>query len=171
MMVLKIFLIVIAVLVTLFIAVGLLVPDFEYENTIVINASPEKCWEIYNDTSTMKSWMEGFRSLELKNGNPQEQGALYEIIIDQGDSMAMAMKIKSITVPQQISWELNNDVLKSEYTYSFRGDEIKTQVDSHYKITGNNVFMKTILFFSRSYLKDGDRQMLESLKKIVESKN
>ena len=153
----------------LFMAVGLIVPNFEYHNSIVINATPEKCWKAYHDTSTMKLWIEGFKSLNLKQGDALKEGAVYEIIIVQDEPMIMAQQIKEIKESQKISYELTNDVLKSEYSYYFDGDSHQTKVSTHYKVTGRNVFMKAILFFSRSYLKNSDQQMLESLKKVVES--
>jgi len=168
MKIIKIILMTLAGIVLLFLSIGLLLPSYEYQSSIVVNASPEKCWAIYHDTKKMGEWLEGFESLTLKSGKQLADGSMYEIIItDDGHRMVMSEKIIEVKAPTKVTYELNNDVLKSEFSFSFEGTS-STEITSKYKITGNNILWKSILFLSKSYMTNEANQQLEGLKKVIE---
>lgn len=168
MKIVKIILVTLAGIVLVFLSIGLLLPSYEYQSSIVVNASPEKCWAIYHDTKKMSEWLEGFESLTLKSGEQLSVGSTYEIVItDDGHRMAMNEKIIEVNAPTRVIYELNNDVLKSEFSFSFEGTT-STTVTSKYKITGNNILWKSILFLSKSYMTTEAQKQLEGLKKVIE---
>jgi hypothetical protein len=171
MRIIKILLALIGVLVIIVISTGLFVPTFEYGNSVVVSAPAESCWKVFHDTSRMDKWNEGFESLVLTKGDGLEEGAEYTLTLNQGEIMVMQQKVIQLKAPESISYELNNDVLKSEYTYIFEGEGAKTNISTHYAVTGNNVFMKAVLFYSKTYLQRADRQALEKLKTEIEAKN
>lgn len=53
MRILKGLVIVFAVLVLIFLSIGFFAGSYEYRSTIQVQASPQKCWQIYNDTKLM----------------------------------------------------------------------------------------------------------------------
>jgi len=59
-------------------------------------------------------------------------------------------------------------VLKSEFSFSFEGTT-STTITSRYKIKGNNILWKSILFLSKSYMTSEGQKQLEGLKKVIES--
>ena len=65
------------VLAAIFLSIGLAVPSYEYQSSIKVNASPEKCWKIFHDTKLMNQWLEGFESLALKSGDSLSVGSQY----------------------------------------------------------------------------------------------
>jgi len=116
----------------------------------------------------MAEWLEGFESLTLKKGETLSAGSTYEIVItDDGHRMVMSEKIIDVSAPTKIVYELNNDVLKSEFSFSFEGTTTTT-ITSRYKITGNNILWKSILFLSKSYMTSSASEQLEGLKKVIE---
>src|SRR5258706_13545271 len=165
---LKIALLSFAGIVFLFLSLGLLFPSYEYKSSVVVNASPEKCWEVFHDTKKMSEWLEGFESLSLKSGDPLAAGSRYEIVVnDHNKRMVMSEKIIEVTAPSKISYELNNDVLKSEFSFLFEGST-STTVTSKYKITGNNILWRSILFLSKPYMTSSGQDQLNALKKVIE---
>lgn len=156
-------------IVVVFFLVGLLVPSYEYESSIEVSASPEKCWKTFHNVKLMNQWIPGFESLTLKGGDSLAVGSQYEIIITEDDHrMVMSEKITEVNAPSRVSYELNNDVLKSEFSYSFEGTS-PTTIKGHYKVTGNNVVWRSILFLSKSYMTGATDNQLASLKKVIES--
>jgi len=155
-------------IILLFLSIGLVFPSYEYQSSIEVKASPEKCWEAYHDTKKMREWLDGFESLTLKNGELLANGSTYEIVItDDGHRMIMNEKIIEVNAPTKVTYELNNDVLKSEFSFSFEGTT-STKITSKYKITGNNVLWKSILFLSKSYMTGEAQKQLAGLKKVIE---
>lgn len=165
---LKIIGIVLAIVIIAALSVGIIVPSYDYQVSVQVNASPEKCWKTFHDTRQMNKWMEGFESLSLKKGDSLTVGSQYEIVIYGHDKrMVMNETITEINAPVKVSYELNNDVLKSEMTFSFDGNSVTT-ISNHYKVTGNNILWRSILFFSKSYMTNASQGQLTALKKVIE---
>lgn len=165
---LKIIGIVLTVIIVVFLSVGLIVPSYEYDSSIEVNAPVEKCWSTFHDITKMDQWIKGFESLTLKSGDSLAVGSVYEIvIIDDGHRMVMSEALTEVNAPTKVSYELNNDVLRSEYSFSFEGQS-STKIKSHYKITGKNIFWKSILLLSKSYMRNSAADQLSSLKKVIE---
>lgn len=162
----KVVLLVAVMLAVIFFSIGLIIPVFEYGNSITINSSRENVWSVY--TNRKKEWIDGFESQKLVSGNPLALGSDYETTIVSGEEMVMHEKIVSIQAGKNIAWMLDNDVLISNYSYEFKGDSTRTEVTTHYQITGKNAFMKSVLYLSKPYLKNADAEMLTGLKKIAE---
>ena len=165
---LKIVLLALAGIILLFFSLGLLFPSYEYQSSVVVNANPEKCWEVFHDTKKMGQWLEGFESLTLKSGEPLTAESQYEIVVNDHDKrMVMSEKIIEVNEPTKVSYELNNDVLKSEFSFLFEGST-STTVTSKYKITGNNILWRSILFLSKPYMTSSGQDQLNALKKVIE---
>jgi uncharacterized protein YndB with AHSA1/START domain len=149
--------------------VGFSHPSFNYGNSVQITASPDKCFNFLTDTMKIAKWMKGFESQRVITGTPMTPGATYQFVINDGERMVMEQKILSVNNGRNIEYALTNDVLRSQYSYSLAGDSTETRVETQYVVEGNNVFMKAILFFSKSYLQRADLELLEDLKKTIES--
>jgi hypothetical protein len=168
MKVLKVILIVLLIPIVALIGIGLTVPNFEYGNRISVKASVQRCWDVYNDTTIRNQWIDGYRSHRLQLGEAMQPGARYETVIDSGEKMTMSETLSAIKPANSIAWRLDNDVLTSAYSYSFEGDSSRTIISTHYNVSGKNVFMRSVLLLSKSYLKNTDAEMLEKLKGIAE---
>ena len=169
MKVLKITAISVAGFVVIFFAIGIINPVFEYGNSITIHAPKAKIWSLY--AYQKQDWIEGFKSQTLTNGSALTKGAEYETTIVSGEAMVMREKIVSVNPGKRIEWMLENDVLTSDYSYEFIGDSTKTEVSTHYQVEGKNIFMKSILYLSKGYLKSSDEDMLAALKNTAETEN
>ncbi len=161
--------IVVTILLAVLISLGLAIPSFEYTSVVSINASPGKCWAVLHDTSRMKKWVSGFERLTLKSGNHFQAGAVYELIIRQKERYVMREVMKEIKAPELASFELTNDVLRSEYDFMLAPKDSKTEITAHYSITGNNLMWKSILVLSKSYLQDEAQTQLDLLKIEIET--
>jgi uncharacterized protein YndB with AHSA1/START domain len=169
MRVIKIILIAILAIVGALLAVGLIIPTFEYGNSITVQATPEKCWNVFHDTTRMKSWMPGFVSFTLTKGDHLQPNAEYLFLMEDGERMEMQEKITAVNPPESVSYLLTNDVLKSEFTYLFKANGNSTNISTNYKVTGNNLFMKAILVCMKGVMVSSDTETLAALKREIES--
>jgi uncharacterized protein YndB with AHSA1/START domain len=168
---LKIFSVIVGISIVAFLAlVGVFFPSYEYSHSIEVNAPQQKCWTAFHDTASVKNWLDGFESITLKSGQALQRDARYELVIsDRGERMVMEEIVTDIVAPEHITYLLTNDVLTSEYTFTFtpRSDNITT-VENHYCVTGNNILWKSILLLSKSYMSDASQQQLKKLKSVIE---
>jgi hypothetical protein len=155
-------------LLVVFFAMGFVIPAFEYETSVSISASPEQCWAVLQDTSRMKNWMPGFRKLTLKSGVDNHTGAVYELIVTQDETYVMTETLKASREPEELSYDLNNDVMTLEYRFALTRAGSQTHIAGHYKVRGNNPVWKSLLFLSKAYLKRSSQEQLDLLKTEVE---
>lgn len=168
MKILKIILISLAAIVALFLSLGLFVPAYEYDAAVTVNSTPEKCWTVFHDTIRMHEWLPGFESLTLKRGEHMQPGSVYEIIInDEDQRYVMSERITEISPPAKIAYVLDNEVLRSEFSYHFEGTTT-TNIQAHFRVRGNNILWRAILFLSRSYMRSSGQEQLDLFKKAVE---
>ena len=163
----------IGLLTAVFILLGVFFSDFEYKNSVVVEATPEKCWNVFHDPSSMNDWMPGFQSLTLKSGEYLQKGSVYEVVItDNGETMVMEETITDIEPGKTVSYKLTNDVLTSVYSFTFSPlSDNQTRIESHYTITGKNLLWRSVLFLSKSMIRRSTQEQLEGVKKIAEQKN
>ncbi len=161
--------ILILTLLIVLLSLGLWVKSFEYSSHVLVMAPPEKCWAILHDTSKMKTWLHGFKRLTLKSGEHMHAGASYEIIIVQDKSYVMNETLRAVKAPTFAEYELTNEVLKSEYTITLVPKKGITEITTEYRITGNNLMWKSILFLSKSYLEAESQTQMDLLKLEIET--
>jgi hypothetical protein len=156
------------VLLAVFLLVGVIKPSFEYTTSAVINAPRQQCWDVMQDTTQMKAWIPGFKTITLKSGQHQQQGAIYELIVSQDEVYVMSETVRAFREPEIIAFDLDNEVMKLAYEISFYDNGNQTIINGHYKATGNNVMWKSLLFLSKSYLQAGAQEQLALLKTLIE---
>lgn len=163
----------VGLVIAVFILLGVFFSDFEYRNSVVVKASPERCWNVFHDPSSMNDWMPGFKSLTLKSGEHLQKGSVYEVVItDNGETMVMKETITDIEPGQSVSYKLTNDVLTSDYRFTFSPlSDNQTRIESHYAVTGKNLLWRSVLFLSKSMIRQSTQEQLEGVKKIAEQQN
>ena len=170
MRILTIVFIFLGVIVIFFVLIGVLSPQFEYTNEVVIHAPQEKCWKELLDSNTMSKWMDGYESLKITQGEHLTPGGTYELIINSdGERMVMSQVIIAIDAPSLIQYELTNDVMLSDYTYSLSELKGQTIVKSTYTIHGNSIFWCSVLRLSKGYLETEGQKQIQKFKAFVES--
>ncbi len=152
-----------------FFGIGIFIPSFDYQVRVTVNAPPEKCWTVLHDTSRMEKWMTGFQTLTLKKGTGMTVGAVYEIVIQQDERYVMTEELTAIKKNELFSILLTNDVLTTSNRITLVPSGDQTHIDASYHVTGNNLFWKSLLWLSRSYLASSAQTQFTLLKVEIES--
>jgi uncharacterized protein YndB with AHSA1/START domain len=158
-------------LLLLFFSLGFIKPSFDYTSSVTILTSPEKCWYALHDTVGMRRWMPGFEKFTLKSGTHLQPGASYEIIIQQDEKYVMLETIKVIRPAEYISYELINDVMKLDYSYTLTPKGNATEITNENRAIGTNLIWRSILFLSKSHLQTESQNQLDLLKLDIETKD
>jgi uncharacterized protein YndB with AHSA1/START domain len=167
---LKILGLILGLLIVGVILVGVFAKQFEYSSSITVNASPEQCWKAFHDTTEMKAWHPGFKSLTLQQGEFFQPGSVYELVIEEdGERMTMHETITAVNAPHEITYLLTNDVLSSKYGYRFIPDQDgHTRIEGHHEIAGVSLIWRAVLYLSKSYISKSSQEQLTLFKKHVE---
>ncbi len=97
-----------------------------------------------------------------------QAGAQYEFVVLQDQLYVMQEVLKEVDPPNLVRYEMTNEVMVSEYDFTLTQDKSHTEITNHYRVIGKNIWWKTILFVSKSYLRSSSQEQLELLKREIE---
>jgi uncharacterized membrane protein len=162
-------LIVIVFIIVLFFSLGVIFRQHEYTISTTVNAPVEKTFAIFNDTSKIKEWLPGLRSMELIRGNLHEAGSKFRVIFDDdGKEISMTETITAFRQNELVSFNIANEFIKSKNEVRFvpRGDV--TEVIARVSYRGTHIFQKSILALFSGMVKKQQEESYHLLKQLVE---
>jgi len=169
MKILKYFFYSLLVIFLLFIANGILNSEQEYEAEILVNETPEKCWEAFTDPSKKADWVSNFKSVETISETSDVVGSKYLVkVIDAGQEYEMTETVTAFEPEVYYSLERENDVLINNIDYSFESTGEGTRIRTTNTLVGKDVLMKSIFPFMKGMFTSQIETELIKLKEIIE---
>ena len=165
----KIGLALLGVLVAIFFTLGIMVPEFEYESEVHVDASVEKAFAVFTDPFKTKEWLTGFKSIKLRKGFPYEVGSEYELTMEmEGGTFVMRETITDFKNNELFAFHLANHQLGVSKVVKFSADGDKTVISSSTNVQGKNIFWRSVLTLMQSSLNKSDQEVSNQLKELIE---
>ncbi|MBV9214971.1 MAG: hypothetical protein JO053_02250 [Acidobacteria bacterium] len=156
-------------LVVAFLCVGFFVPAVEYTTIVVIDRPRDVTWSVMRDR---KDWIYGFKSSEQISGTPNEPGSRARVtVVRDGRETTFDTELIEIKPPEYTVNRLWNDMLTHDATVRLTEVDGKTRVVSDERLTGSNIFWRSIFAIFRSSIVSTSRKNFDGLKQAVESTN
>jgi uncharacterized membrane protein len=169
---LKYFLIVIVLIVVVFLSLGLLFPSHEYTIPVTVNAPVEKTFAVFNDTTKLKEWLTRLKAMENISGKLHEAGSKWKIVFDDhGSEISMTETITAFKENELVSFDIENDFIKSTNEVRFVPKGNATEVIAHVHYSGTGIFQKSILALFSGMVKKQQEESYNLLKQVVEKSN
>ena len=167
-------LVAIVALVAIFFVVGLLNPTVEYGHEITVNKPIKEAWAVYQDESKLGEWLEGFKSIELIEGEDGEVGSKYKVIVNPGegeDDFEMIETIVSKEEFDHVELTFDSEMMRFDQTTTFSETDGKTTIKTDSKVSGKNLLYRSM--FATMEILGGSFQgqevkHVEALKKLIE---
>lgn len=96
MKIVKILLFIIIALILLFLLIGLVKPSISYGHEITVDKSVEESWAVILDETKYPLWLEGYKSIELIEGEKGAIGSKYKVIVNPGEGQPDFEMIETI---------------------------------------------------------------------------
>jgi hypothetical protein len=158
-------------LLILFFGCGIVVSEIKYTNRVVVNKDCENSFKVFNDTSMMKEWLQGFVSLQLVKGEYMQEGSKYRLILEQdGDQYEMDETLISVMENRHCSFFLENDVLTNRFDVHFNPVDKGTEIKVDNTVKGKNILWRAIFFVLQHKFYDQGKATYNSLKAVIERK-
>lgn len=144
---LKIALIVLGAIIVLYLAMGLFKSSVEYGSEIVTNKSVEEAWAVSQDESKYDQWLDGFKSMELIEGEHAQPGSKYRIIVNPGEGQEdfeMIETLISIKEYEHVEMHFDSDMMDFEQTIRFAETEEGSRITTESKVLGKGVMMRAM---------------------------
>lgn len=154
-----------------FFLIGVIFPKSEYENTIVVNRSIDKCWKVFSDDTLIYDWMPGLKKIEYLKGTEMTAGAEFKMYLEEaGQSYVITEKVNEVRMPELYTFTLNNEVLTNNVKFQFRETApYTTEIKSINSVEAKNWFLKSLFYFLESDFQEQDLKTLTNFKNLVES--
>ncbi len=153
----------------IFLALGFIYPKPEHQTRVEINRSREVSWNYFTDESKMVEWMKGFKKIETISGKRNEIGSKYRMTFQEdGREIVMTETVKEFKPQERFDFLLENEVISDDVTITFSEENGKTIITQTDRITGGNMFWRSLFAVIQSNLKANAQEMLEKLKTNIE---
>ncbi len=173
MKILKYILIAILVLIVLFFTMGLINSSVTYGHEITVDKPIEEAWAVGQDIEKYDQWLEGFKSIELIDGEWFTEGSKYKVTVNPGDGQPefeMTETIMTIREPEMLEMHFDSEFMNFEQIMSFSEADGKTTVKTESKVIAKGLVMKSMFAimetFGGAFTKQ-ETKNIEALKKVI----
>lgn len=154
-----------------FFLIGVFIPKTEYENTIVVNRSLDKCWKVFRNDTLIYDWMPGLQKLEYVKGESMVADAEFKMHVEEsGQQYIINEKVNKVVDQSLYSFTISNEALINDVQFQFK--EIApytTEIKSINSVTAKNWFLSSLFVFLKSDFAEQDLKTLNNFKNLVES--
>jgi uncharacterized membrane protein len=152
-----------------FFLLGVFQPEITYTTQVEVERPAKEAFRVYNDVSKMARWLEGFKSITLKEGLPYQPGSQYEVIMQvDGEIMKMKETITAIEPNTLFAYLMENDILWCETEVYFKEREGITEIVSINRVKGKTAIWRSVFVLSRGYFEKSANEMYAKLKEVIE---
>ncbi len=171
---LKYIIFVILALVILFFAIGMIKPSVSYGHEITVNKPIEETWAVTQDASKYDQWLAGFKSIELIEGEKNEVGSKYRVIVNPGEGQPefeMIETIASIKEFEHVNLHFDSEFMDFEQLITHSESDGKTTVKTESKVIAKSAVMRSLFaimeMIGGSFTAQ-EKKNIEALKKVIE---
>lgn len=171
---LKYLLITIVVLVLAFFAIGMIHPEVEYGSEIVVSKSLEEAWAVSEDASKYHLWLDGFKSMELIEGEYGEVGSKYKIIVNPGEGQEdfeMTETVISRVEFDHVNMHFDSEMMDFEQTITFSETDEGVSIKTASKVIGKGAMMRSMFALMEKMggaFTSQEAKNQNALKKVIE---
>src|ERR1051326_8013343 len=98
-----------------FFSLGLLFPSFTFENKIEVERPVSHAYAVFENMGYMKSWMPGFKSIDLLSGTPLMKGSSMKVVlVQEGKEYDMIKTLTEVYKDSLFAFTMDNEVLHSD---------------------------------------------------------
>jgi len=173
MKILKYLFFLIAFLVIAFIAIGYIHPTINYGHEITVDKPLKEAWAVQQDESKFDQWLEGFKSIDLIEGEAGAIGSKYRVVVNPGEGQpdfVMTETVTSVNKFDHMAMNFDSDMMVFDQTTTFVEAGDKTIIKTDSKVNGKGMMMRSMFavmeIFGGSFKKQ-EVKNIEALKKVI----
>ena len=160
---------IIAILVIVFLALGLIKPGLSYECEITVDKPIAESWAVTQDEEKLADWLPGFQKIEHLSGTPGTVGAVSDVyFVNDGQMMTIRETITGLVPDESISMSYVNDFMNMDYKLVMTPDNGKTNIYTSTTAVGNGLISKSMMVLMGGSIKSQEETNLKNLKQTIE---
>ena len=160
---------IIAVLIIVFLALGLIKPEISYDCEIEVNKPVAEAWAVTQDEEKLKDWLPTIQKVEHISGTPGTVGAVSNVYFDNdGQMMSIKETITDIVPEKSISMTYESDFMNMDYTLNMTSANGKTKINTSTTTEGTGIISKSMMVLIAGSIEAQEETNLANLKKTIE---
>ena len=174
MKILKYVLFAVLALVVLFFAVGIFTPVVNYGTEITANKPLQEAWAVTQDESKYDQWLEGFKSMELIEGEKGQPGSKHKVIVEPSDGQPEFEMIETLVALEEFKYvdmHFDSETMDFEQKIFYNESEGKTTIRSESKVIAKNIVTRSLFALMEKLggaFTAQEKKNFEALKKLIE---
>jgi hypothetical protein len=174
MKILKYVIYVLLALLVIFFAFGLLKPTISYGHEISTSKSVKEAWAVTQDESKYSQWLEGFKSIELIEGEKGAVGSKYKVIVNPGEGQPefeMIETVISLVDNDHVNLHFDSDMMDFDQVISVRESDGKTYVKTESTVGAKGIMMKSMFAMMETLggtFQSQEEKNINALKKVID---
>ena len=174
MKILKYILYIILALVILFFAMGFMMPSVSYGHEISVDKPVKETWAVTQDESKFDQWLEGFKSIELIEGEKGQPGSKYKVIVNPGDGQEdfeMIQTVVSVNEFKNVKMHFDSEFMDFEQTITHLESDGITTVKTDSKVIAKGAMMRSMFAIMETFggsFTAQEKKNIEALKKVID---
>ena len=166
---LKPVLIVILVLAVLFFCLGLFIPSITYESKVTVSKPVETSFGVFTNAFKLSDWITGLKGIAWISGNQNEVGSKWKFIVRQnGRDLELIQTLKAFKQNELFFTNADNELFNDDVEVKFISKGTSTEIIATSRLTGKNIFWKSVLAVGQLHLASNDQKMYDKLKEVIE---
>ena len=161
---------IIAILLIIFITLGLIKPELSYDCEIAVEKPVAESWAVIQDEEKLSEWLEGLQKIEHISGTPGTVGAVSDVhFVSDGQEMIIRETITDLVPNESISMSYTSDFMTMDYTLAMRPVDGKTKINTSTTARGNGMLSKSLMVLIGGSIEGQEETNLSNLKKTIET--
>jgi len=162
--------VVLIILITVFMLIGIAIPEFDYRNRVTVNKPQAEVFAAFNDTGRTAQWMDGLQRIEHTGGAQEGTGSRWRMtIVQNGETMTVDEEVTLFSPDSLLMMRMGNEVLDSYLTIEFiQKDSAVTDIHQHTRVVGANPLWQSVLPLFKGTMRDANQANLERFRAMLE---
>ncbi len=143
----------------------------KYRVSVEVDRPIEDAWKVVMDESKMGEWLEGYKGMELLEGEPLTVGSKHKMIFEEdGQEMTFTETVTAIKPPTEFSFDFDHDMMSSSIQMTLESvGSASTRITNRTKFTANGFFVDLFMLLMTPRMKSRQRRSFARLKALIEA--
>ncbi len=143
----------------------------KYRVSVEVDKPIEEAWDVVMDEAKMGEWLEGYKGMELIEGEPLAVGSKHKMIFEEnGQELTFTETVTAVDPPKEFSFDFDHDMMRSHIQITLESLESgTTRITNRTDFKVDGFFINILMFFMTPRMKGRQRRSFERLKSLIES--
>lgn len=160
---------VVATIVGCLLLIGVFIPESQYEVKVSINRPADVVFRVFNDTAHLRYWIDGFKKMELIDGELGKNGSRYIMTIENGGKdHQFTQNTVTILPAEYCEFFITAESFSSRISVRFTADGQRTHVQFISFLKGKDVISRAFIPLMLGTMQAQEQKHYEQLRDYIE---